>query len=157
MINHLFVALSAEGRVVRFAQDSGTGELAAAASFKTPGGPAPIAISPTADYLYVGRRGAKQLSAYRLDRSSGAVELVGEIALRSDPNYLATDATGGYLFSAYYTAGACAVHRIGADQVPTELSWISTGTGAHCMHTDPSNRFAILNHVAEPEHLNRIY
>ena len=157
MINHLFVALSAEGRVVRFAQDSDTGELDPVASFDTPGGPAPIAISPAGDYLYVGRRAAKQLSAYRLDRASGEVELVGETALRSDSNYLATDTTGGYVFSAYYTAGACAVHRVGTDRAPTEVVWIATGSGAHCMHTDPSNRFAILNHVAEPDHHNRIY
>jgi len=157
MLNHLFVALSGEDRVVRFAQDPHSGELERAAEFAVPGGPAPMAIDPDARYLYVGRRGDRAVSALKLDRTSGYTQLVGEVALESDPNYLATDHTGRFLFSAYYATGACAIHRVGVDGPPQLVQWLATGTGAHCMRADPSNQFALLSHVAEPNHINRIH
>jgi 6-phosphogluconolactonase len=156
-VNYLYVALAGEGRVVRFSQDPETGELELAGEVATPGGPGPLAIDGAGQYLYVGRRTANILSAFKLERASGNTELVGEVVLPADPNYLATDNRGRFLFSAYYAAGACAVHRVGTDGPPELVEWIQTGTGAHCMQTDPSNRFALLSHVAEPNHINRIY
>ena len=106
-------------------------------------------------------RGAtlNELSSYRIDSGTGALSLLGSAPLESDPNFLSTDKTGRWLFSAYYIAGRCAVHPIGDDGVvqAPPVEWRATGGGAHCMQSDPSNRFAFVPHIAGGNGPNTIF
>jgi 6-phosphogluconolactonase len=62
---------------------------------------------------------------------------------------MSVDRTGRYLLAAYYGAGLVSVHAIGEDgtlaSVPVE--WRTTAPKAHCIQTDPSNRYAFVPHV----------
>jgi 6-phosphogluconolactonase len=78
--------------------------------------------------------------------------LLNTVSLPSDPCFVATDGIGRFLFSAYYGAGAVAVHAITPDgrlgQAP--LQWLETAPNAHAIQTDRSNRFAFVPHIAGP-------
>jgi 6-phosphogluconolactonase len=139
--------------------DAGSGELEAVEDIALSGRPAPIALNPTASFMYVARRGSCELTSYAIDGASGALSELGTIPLPSDPCYLATDRSGRYLLSAYYLAEKAAVHGIDEDGIATDpaIEWRDTGRGAHCFQTDPSNRFAFVPHIAGNGAANAIF
>ncbi len=150
MVYHLYVSVSGEDKVSIFTVDSVSGRLEAVGDTAMTGRPAPMAASPDRRLLYVGRRGALEIATFRIDPQSGALTLTGSAPLEDDPNFLATDRTGRYLFSAYYQGGKIGVHPIGSDGVAATppVEWLKTATGAHSLQTDPSNKFAFVPHIA---------
>jgi 6-phosphogluconolactonase len=114
-----------------------------------PGRPAPLAASPDRRFLYVGRREANEISSFSIDHGTGGLSLLGTAPLESDPCFLSTDRQGKFLLSSYYNAGHAGVHPIDARGMagsPT-IEWLATGTGAHSIQTDPSNRYAFVPHI----------
>ena len=114
------------------------------------GGPAPLAIAPDKDVLYVGRRDSQEIASYRIDPGSGRISLIGAAPLQGEPVYVATDRTGRFVLSAYYYQSTAGVHAVGRDGVVVlpPIEWRYTGGGAHAMLTDRSNRFAFVPHIA---------
>jgi 6-phosphogluconolactonase len=147
----VYVSLQAEDKILRFSMDPTNGRLEREGEVAAEGGPAPLAIHPTKRFLYAARRGAKKISSFAVDPTNGALTEIGSISLPSDPPFITPDRTGRFLLSAYYQAGAAAVHRIAEDGTVVEpaLQWLETATGAHSIQTDPSNRFAFLPHIAD--------
>jgi 6-phosphogluconolactonase len=147
---YVYVAIQGEHKLLRFMMDPDTGALEPLAELAVPGGPAPLAVDPQRQYLYVGRRGDCEVSSYRIEQRTGALTLIGTVSLASDPCFLATDRRGRFLLSAYYEAGAAAVHPIGQDGAASgpAVEWLKTARGAHAFQTDPSNRFAFVPHIA---------
>ncbi len=146
---NVYITISGEDRIARYAMDSETGGLAARDEIRLAGRPAPIAVSPDQRFMYIAQRESCELTSFRINPADGALTALGTIPLRSDPCYMATDRTGRYLFSAYYLAETAAVHRIeenGAAMHPP-LVWRQTGRGAHCFQTDRSNRHAFVPHI----------
>ena len=105
MPTQLYVSLQSDDAIRRFDLDPQTGKLAALDAVAVAGGPAPMAVDPTGQFLYVGRRGVCEVSSFRIDQQSGGLALIGAIPLDAEPCYLATDRQGKFLFSAYYAAG----------------------------------------------------
>ena len=95
MVYHLYVSVSGEDKVSIFTVDSVSGRLEAVGDTAMTGRPAPMAASPDRRLLYVGRRGALEIATFRIDPQSGALTLTGSAPLEDDPNFLATDRTGG--------------------------------------------------------------
>ncbi|MDA1127670.1 MAG: lactonase family protein [Chloroflexi bacterium] len=149
MAFHVYVALQDDDRIARFVMDPETGQLASQGTVKVDGGPAPLAINPSATTLYVGQRNGLRLSSFAINQSTGDLTLTGSAELKGEPCYLSTDHTGRHVLSAYYQAGHCAVHPIDEDgAVGGEATeWLETNSGAHCFQTDPTNRFAFLPHI----------
>ena len=147
---HMYVSLQDDDRIAIFTLDGETGKLLLQEYVAVIGGPAPLAIDPEHKFLYVGRRGNREISSFRLDRRSGGLSLVGTALLDDDPCYLATDRKGRFVFSAYYEGGKAAVHSIGDDGVANAppIEWLDTARGAHSFQTDPSNKFAFVPHIA---------
>ncbi|NKB58109.1 MAG: beta-propeller fold lactonase family protein [Alphaproteobacteria bacterium] len=145
---NVYVTVSGEDRIARYAMDSDTGELETRGDVPLSGRPAPIAVSPDQQYMYVAQRESCEITGFRINASDGALTAIGTIPLESDPCYMATDRTGRYLFSAYYLAEKAAVHRIenGAVTHPP-IEWRTTGRGSHCFQTDRSNRYAFVPHI----------
>ena len=114
------------------------------------GGPAPLAIDPGKNFLYVGRRGSQEISSYRIDQPTGGLSFIGTAPLQGEPVYLATDRTGRFVLSAYYYQSTASVHAVNSDGVATfpPIEWRYTAGGAHAIQTDPSNRFAFVPHIA---------
>ncbi|MBN1639731.1 MAG: lactonase family protein [Anaerolineae bacterium] len=150
MPSYAYIALAGEDRVAQWELAPDDGALAHVRDTALPGGPSPLAVDPAQRTLYVGLRAANQVAALYIDPADGALTPIGVTDLASDPCYLATDRTGAWLFSAYYRAGAVAVHPLGPDGAvrlpPAE--WRVTAPHAHALETDPSNRWAFVPHVA---------
>ena len=145
----IYVTLRDEDKILAYDVNEGSGEISLRRTIIADGGPGPLAVDPKRRFLHVGLRGLNRVATYAIDRSSGDLRSVGVTQLRSDPCYLSVDKTGRWLLSAYYGAGMCSVHGIGDDGVVWEggAQHIETHHGAHCIHTDASNRFAFLPHV----------
>jgi len=155
---YMYISISEEDRLLVFTVDPEMGRLESQGSVMVLGRPAPLAIDPERRFLYVGRRGAREISSYQIDWSTGGLSLIGIASLEADPCYLATDRKGRFLLSTYYGAGKVAVHPIsddGAVGIPP-VEWLDTARGAHSIQTDPSNRFAFVPHIAAPDGPNVI-
>ena len=156
---YMYITVSEEDRIAIYEMDPDSGDLQHREDLPLEGTPAPLALHPSKRYLYAAQRGINRLSSFAVDQSTGSLSLIGQAPLVSDPCYLGIDRRGNYLLSAYYGAGKCAVHPIGDDGVegdtPTEL--LDTATGAHCLQTDPSNRYAFLPHISGGKGPNAIY
>ncbi len=152
MARFMYVSLQKEDRIVIFEVDPDSGGLEPRGGVPLVGLPAPLAMDPGRQFLFAGRRKDQEfgLSSFRIERSTGQLSPVGHIPLAGDPVYLATDRQGRFLLSAYYYQEKVAVHRIeeGGALEETPIEWLNTGIGAHCVLTDPSNRFALVPHIA---------
>ena len=159
MAFYMYVSISGEGKLLRFAMDPSDGSLKPLGETEAPGRPAPMAASPDRKFVYVGRRDDLEVSSFGLDAGSGDLELVGTAGLESDPCYMSTDRAGNYLLTAYYNAGHAAVHAIGDDGAVAgpPVEWVATGTGAHCFQTDPTNRYGYVPHIAAGPGPNAIF
>jgi 6-phosphogluconolactonase len=145
-----YVSLQDDDRISIFTVDPATGTLARQEDVAVDGGPAPLAIDPSRNFLYVGRRGSQEISSYRIDQRTGGLSLIGSTPLQGEPVYVATDRTGRFVLSAYYYQSTAAVHAVNSDGVATfpPVEWQFTGGGAHAILTDRSNRFAFVPHIA---------
>ena len=159
MPTFVYVTASGDDKILIFGQDEESGALEKLAELDAEGRPAPLATDPDGRFLYVARRDVNKLSSYSIDPATGDLGLLGVADLESDPNFLATDKTGRWLLSAYYLAGRCAVHPIGADGVAQSppVEWRATGQGAHSMQTDASNRFAFVPHIGGGNGVNAVF
>jgi 6-phosphogluconolactonase len=85
----------------------------------------------------------------RPELSAQCLLLANRVAAGPDPAHLATDATGRFLFAAYYVDGKVTVHAIGADGRPSDkpVQSIPTADKAHAIVPDPSNRFVFVPHT----------
>ncbi len=159
MAFYMYVSISGEGKVLRFAMDPSSGQLEHLGEVAAPGRPAPMTASPDRQFVYVGRRDDLEVSSYRLDSATGDLDLIGTAGLESDPCFMSTDRAGRFLLTAYYNAGHAAVHAIGDDGgvAGPPVEWVSTGTGAHCFQTDPTNRYGYVPHIAAGDGPNAIF
>ncbi len=146
----MYVAQQDDDRISIYTVDPETGDLSLQEDVVVEGGPAPLALSPNKELLYVGLRGSQQIAAYRVESPSGRLSVVGSVPLQGEPVYVATDRTGRYILSAYYYQSTAAVHTVDQRGVPTfpPIEWQFTAHGAHAMLTDRSNQFAYVPHIA---------
>jgi 6-phosphogluconolactonase len=149
MVTRVFCCQQDADRITIYRMDAHTGALAVEGQYELPDGPAPLAVDPQGRWLVVGLRRRPGLATLRLDTARGLGEVISAIELPVDPCYVSTDRAGRYALTAYYGAGRCAVHRIGEDGALAQeaVQWIETAPHAHCIRTDPSNRYAYLPHT----------
>ncbi len=105
----------------------------------------PMAQSPCGRWLYVARRSAPMaVITLSIDRATGALRKLGEVALPGSMAYISTDATGRTLFAASYPSDLVSVSPIGEDGlVGAVRQEIATGKHAHCILATPSNRHVL--------------
>ena len=158
MAMQMYITLSGEDRIARYEVDEATGELTHIGDVGTAARPAPLAVNPAGDRMYVGCRDEIAISSYAIG-DGGELAHMGDVAIDSDPCYLATDRSGRFLLSAYYEGGLCAVHAIGEDGAAASppVEWLATAKGAHSMQTDPSNRYAFVPHISGGTGPNAIF
>ena len=154
----MYITLSEEDRIARYEMDEDTGGLTHVEDVQTAARPAPLAVNPNGDRMYVGCRDEITISSYAIGEG-GELTHIGDVAVDNDPCYMATDRAGRFLLSAYYEGGRCAVHAIGDDGAATRppVEWLATAKGAHSMQTDPSNRFAFVPHISGGTGPNAIF
>jgi 6-phosphogluconolactonase len=109
------------------------------------GGSLPMAVSPDKKRLYVGLRN-EPFSAvtFAIDRKTGKLTLAGTGPLADSMAYVATDRSGKFLLAASYPGHKITVSPIGANGVVGATQQVMpTQPNAHCIMTDPSNRFVL--------------
>ncbi len=155
MAYFMYVSVQNDDKIAIFEMDPTSGKLQEQGTISV-NQPAPLAIDPDRNYLFAGNRNPERfgISSFRIDRKSGDISPINSIQLDGDPVHISTDRKGKFLLSAYYYQEKVAVHRIGnggtVTHPPTE--WLQTDTGAHFITTDPSNKFALVPHIAEGAH-----
>jgi 6-phosphogluconolactonase len=150
---YVYIAVAAEQKIMLHTMDPKSGQLTLQENIALEGSPGPLCMAPEQRYLYAGLDGeTPAIASFSVDTSSGSLTSIGRVDLKSDSScYLATDKTGKYLLSAYYSAGMVSVHPIGTDGVAHDpaIEWRDTAHKAHYIETDASNRYAFVPHVGE--------
>lgn len=154
---YAYVSLEGDDQILIFAMDAGTGNLTQKEAVPVSGGPGDLAVDPERKSLFVGRGREWDIASFSINQAGGGITQVGSAPVQGEYLALATDRKGRYLLSASYDRGTAEVHRIenGAAVHPAVES-IVTAPAAHCIQTDPSNRFAFIAHTADPGP-NQIY
>ncbi|HWR35415.1 MAG TPA: beta-propeller fold lactonase family protein [Clostridia bacterium] len=112
----------------------------------------PLSISPDRKYLYASLRSEpNSVSSFSINQDSGKLTPIKTVPLADDMAYLSTDRTGRYLFGASYFGNKFSVNAIGpnGEVDPKPLRVIQTGKNAHCVATDPSNRFLFVSNLGD--------
>jgi serine/threonine-protein kinase len=146
----VYVALAAEKRIGIYEEDTDQGTLTPRGDVKLDEGePGALTVDPKRQFLFASIRSTGKLAAFRIDRGSGKLTLLNTVAAGPDPAHVAVDATGRFLFAAYYVAGKVTVHAIGADGRLSDMpvQSIATADKAHAIVPDPSNRFVFVPHT----------
>jgi 6-phosphogluconolactonase len=109
----------------------------------------PMAVSPDKRFLIAAVRSKPyQAYTYSIDKSSGALNLVGTGTLAESYPYIALDRSGRYLLGASYGANQVGVNPVAADgRVGEPLQVIPTARNAHSIRTDNTNRFVFVPHL----------
>jgi 6-phosphogluconolactonase len=109
----------------------------------------PMAVSPDKRFLIaVVRSKPFQAYSYSIDKSSGALNLVGTGTLAESYPYISLDRSGRFLLGASYGANQVGVNPVGADGRGGEpLQVIPTARNAHSIRTDNTNRFVFVPHL----------
>ena len=145
---YMYVSLQDDDKISVYIMDAGSGRLEHQRDEIVTGGPAALAIDPERRFLYVGRRGIRELSSYGIDQKTGGLSFLGTAPLEGEPVFLATDRRGRFVLSAYYYQSIAAVHPIDEQGVagtpPTE--WLETASAAPAIQTVPSQRFPFRPH-----------
>src|SRR5215831_6748820 len=89
------------------------------------------------------------VSAYRIDRTTGALALYGKpVLLPSRPIYVTTDVDGSHVITAHNAPSGLTVHRILPDgtlgEEVRQTARLDFGIYGHQVRVDPSNRAVIL-------------
>jgi 6-phosphogluconolactonase len=133
--------------------------------------PSFVALHPNGRLLYavneVGNYNGPNsggVSAFSIDRSTGKLRFLNEVASRgADPCYITLDKTGKYVLVANYTGGSIAVFPVLEDGKLGEASAFLQHTGhganperqekahAHSIDLSPDNRFAMVDDLGLDE------
>jgi 6-phosphogluconolactonase len=112
----------------------------------------PLAVSPDRKFLYAALRSEPySVASFAIDRESGQLTPIKTTPLADNMAYIATDRVGRYLFGASYTGHKISVNAVnsGGAVDPVALQIIPTGRNAHCILTDPSNRFLFVSNLGD--------
>src|SRR5438128_3185265 len=109
----------------------------------------PMAVSPDKRFLIAAVRSKPyQAYSYSIDKSSGALNLVGTGTLAESYPYIALDRSGRFLLGASYGAHQVGVNPVGADgRVGEPLQVIPPARTGHYIRTDNTNRFVFVPHL----------
>ena len=150
----VYVSESKENRVVFFQLDEKTGDLNRLGEVNLSGAPGCLAQSRDGKMLYASVRSSSEFATLRIDPGSGGLSLVSTAPSAGSAAYIYPDRTGKWLLAAYYGEGLVTSSAIVAAEVKGKpVSTLETGPKAHCVQTDPQNRFAFVPH---PGDLNRV-
>jgi len=151
MRHFVYVPITRERTFLIFAMDPGSGKLTLSRKVKLPAQPWQLCANPGQRFLYqqVRDEGFSGVMSFRIDRETGGITQIGEVALEADACCVATDNGGRFLLAAYLIPGIVTVHPIGDDGAahgpPVDRK--VTETYAHSIITDRSNRYAFVPHV----------
>jgi len=125
------------------------GSLQPGQRFKAANVVMPMTVSSDKRFLIAAVRSKPyQAYTYGIDKTSGALSLVGTGTLAESYPYITLDRTGRFLLGASYGANQVGVNPVGADgKVGEPIQVIPTARNAHSIRTDNTNRFVFVPHL----------
>jgi 6-phosphogluconolactonase len=145
---YVYVSNADDGDIGMYALQR-DGSLKPGARFKAEKVVMPMSVSPDKRFLVAGVR-SKPYSAYTyaIDRSSGALNLVGTGPLAESFPYISLDHSGRFLFGASYGGHLVSVNPVGTDgRVGEPIQVIPTARNAHSIRIDNTNRYVFAPHL----------
>ena len=82
---YLYVSLQDDDRISVYTMDAASGRLEHQRDETVTGGPAALATDPERKFLYVGRRGIRELSSFGIDQNTGGLSILGTASLEGEP------------------------------------------------------------------------
>ncbi len=142
----LYVSVSGESRIARFAINAQTGALTAKESVPASGSPGCLAVGPGARFLYAAIRSKGRVETFRIDPTTGNLKSEATAEAVDNPVYLSVDKTGTRLLTAYYGAGKAAVYAIdrSGHAGGEALQVVTTQKNPHSILADRSNRYVFV-------------
>ena len=147
---YVYVSIAGENKISIFKMSSDTAALTPHGEVAVYSPPSILTVHPTRDVLYAAIRATGDIISFRVDRSTGQLELMDtRVTGWEDPAYLEIDKTGNFLIIPYYVPGKVTVYPLRDDGTlqsePSETH--STGEHAHGVTIDPSNRSVFVSHT----------
>lgn len=150
----VYVSESGEKRIAVWSLDESSGELTRIGEATLPGSPGSLALSPDRRHLYASVRTSKQFATVDVDAKTGTLSNPTFADAGFNAAYVFADQTGRWLLAASYSEGVVGLSAIQNGRVSgLPVVTLETGKKAHCIQTDPANRFAFVPHVGE---LNKV-
>ena len=150
----VYVSESRDNTVAVFSLNDQTGELTRVSDVGFEGAPGCLWLSPDRTRIYASIRSTSQFATLSVDPTTGRLRQIATAPSAGSAAYLYPDKSGKWLLAAYYGEGLVSVSRIVDGNVAGEpVQIVETGRKAHCIQTDPANRFAFTPHTGE---LNKV-
>ncbi len=143
---YVYVSLRDDNAIAIYNMNRADGSLSLIAKYEVEGGPGCMNLDPAKKYLYVCQREKKALASFRIDYKTGNIIFLNSIPAVDNPVYNATDKTGKYLLTAYYSAGKAAVYALDTDGriQANAIQVLQNYVHPHCIQTDNSNKYVFL-------------
>src|SRR4051794_28621560 len=147
----VYVSMAPEQKIQVYGLDPREGKLIAVQAVAVDGAPGALAVDPGKQFLFATLRSSSTLASFRIDPATGKLTPLSTAPLPEgeDAAFVGTDRTGHWLLSASYGAGKVVVHRLDGGKIQSPaVQTVETAKTAHCVATDPGNRFVFVPHVA---------
>ena len=144
----VYVSEGGHNRIGIFSLDESKEALTRIGDVELEGSTGPLTLSKDGRHLYASVRSVSKFSTLRIDPTTGLLKVVSTVPASGGAAYIHTDKTGRWLLAAYYGEGLVSVSKIdGEGIIADEPLWVlDIGPKAHCIVTDPTNRFAFCPH-----------
>jgi len=144
-IPYVFVA-GYYGAISVYSIDPKSGSLGKPTIYPTGARPSFLALAPNGKYLFASDGVNKRVLSFSVDRQTGALHKINELATGSDgPAHLSVDRTGKWVLVAHYTAGTYAVLAVDIDgRLRAVADSAPIGIQAHYIAMDRNNRFGMI-------------
>lgn len=147
---YVYVSIAGENKISIFKMSPETAALTPRGEVEIYSPPSILTVHPTRDVLYAAIRATGDIISFRVDRSTGKLELMDTtVTGLEDPAYLEIDKTGRFLIIPYYVPGKVTVYPLHDNGTlqnePSDTH--STGEHAHGVAIDPSNRSVFVSHT----------
>src|SRR4051812_8640696 len=134
-----------DGKIRVFSMDLATSELSPRGSTEAGDYPSFLTVAPSKRHLYAVNEPGDALASFAIDPSTGALTFLNRVPCPGGPCYVSTDQSGRYVFSASYDGGTACVYPVKKDgSLEPAAQTLEPGPCAHCIVTDPSNRFVFV-------------
>jgi len=135
----VYISVGGDNKLAWFNLDE-NGRLQKGGEIMTDTGPGPIAINNKQKLLYLGIRGAKSISAYKLSNKGTPEFLVGT-SIFGNPVYLTLDPSKKWLLTSHYVEGKACVYKLDSNGIPTgSPELIDAIKNPHSIQVDKSNK-----------------
>jgi 6-phosphogluconolactonase len=145
--SYVYVSCPYSGDICIYRMDLGSGALTEIGRQAVGDMVMPLAVSPDRRCLYAATRGEQpEIASFRIDPATGSLAEIGRIQLTDSLPFISIDQRGRYLLAPAFPQGTVRVHPIGPrGQVSERPVMVEHNfPTAHCIKTDPSNRFVLV-------------